>query len=144
MRKVFLLIVVLLLTACNSQKKYTDFDISYARSGGYAPIYENLTIRGNKLHYSLEGQKINIKKDKTISDEEIQQLLSVLNDNNFNSIREDNKKLYDHITTIINVKIGKNMGAKSDASLIVPADQERWMRITQAFQNLIKEKKLKK
>lgn len=142
MRKFFLVFIFLILVSCNTQKQYTDFDISYARSGGYAPIYENLIIKGNKLHYSLEGQGKNIKKDLKISDGEVKRILTVLEENKFNTIREDNKKLNDHITTIISIKVGKNIGAKSDASLIIPADTPRWDHINQAFTDLKKEKNL--
>ena len=54
---------ILLLASCNSQKKYSDFDYSYSRSGGLSPIYENLWIKGKNAHYSFEGQGENVKKD---------------------------------------------------------------------------------
>ncbi len=50
------LFAIIVLVSCNSQKVYSDFDISYSKSGGYAPVYENLLIKGNNVHYSFEGQ----------------------------------------------------------------------------------------
>ena len=61
MKKIIAIFVFIILAACNSQKKYSDFDYSYSRSGGLAPIYENLLIKGNSVHYSFEGQGKNIK-----------------------------------------------------------------------------------
>jgi len=49
-------LIILIAISCNSQKIYSDFDISYSKSGGYAPSYENLLIKGNDVHYSFEGQ----------------------------------------------------------------------------------------
>ncbi|RXM55455.1 hypothetical protein BOQ60_25555, partial [Chryseobacterium sp. CH1] len=37
--------------------------------GGNAPVYENLLIKGNNVHYSLEGQGKKYKQDFKISDE---------------------------------------------------------------------------
>jgi hypothetical protein len=51
-----ILFAIIVLVSCNSQKVYSDFDISYSKSGGFAPIYENLLIKGNTAHYSFEGQ----------------------------------------------------------------------------------------
>lgn len=130
-------LILLILTACNSQKKYSDFDISYSRSGGYAPIYENLLIKGNSVHYSLEGQGKNIKKDFKITAAELAEINQTLTDNSFRTIREDHKKVYDYISTSINVKVGPNSGSKSDASFIMPQDQQRWRNITEVFRSFI-------
>ena len=140
MKKIIAIFVFVILAACNSQKKYSDFDYSYSRSGGLAPIYENLLIKGNSVHYSFEGQGKNIKKDFKITTEERKKIENVLSQNNFRMIREDYQKVYDNISTSINVKIGNQSGSKSDASMIMEGDKNRWNNITSVFQEIIKNK----
>ena len=140
MKKIIAIFVFVILAACNSQKKYSDFDYSYSRSGGLAPIYENLLIKGNSVHYSFEGQGKNIKKDFKITTEERKKSENVLSQNNFRMIREDYQKVYDNISTSINVKIGNQSGSKSDASLIMEGDQKRWNNVTAVFQEIINNK----
>lgn len=142
MKNLLIILVAIILVACNSQKKYSDFDISYSRSGGLSPIYENFLLKGNSAHYSFEGQGKNIKKNFKISDSERKMIEDVLTQNNFRSIEEDNKKLYDYISTSINVKYGKQSASKSDGSYIMAKDQARWNNITQVFVDLIKSKNL--
>lgn len=142
MKNLMLIVAAIILTACNSQKKYSDFDISYSRSGGYAPIYENLLLRGTTVHYSFEGHDKNIKKDFKITAEERKAIEQAIVKNNFKTIQEDNKKLYDYITTSINVKYGAQAASKSDGSFIMPKDQQRWDNITKVFTDLIKAKNL--
>ncbi len=137
MKQLIALFVLVLLTACNTHKKYSDFDYSYSRSGGYAPIYENLLIKNKKAHYSLEGQGKNIKKDFSITAVDEANIQKVLEENNFRMIREDYKKLYDFISTTINVKKGSQSASKTDASLIMPSDQKRWENVQQVFQDII-------
>lgn len=137
MKKLIALFALVLLTACNTQKKYSDFDYSYSRSGGYAPIYENLLIKNKSAHYSFEGQGKNIKKDFSITAEDQANIQKVLEENNFRMIREDYKKLYDFISTSINVKKGSQSASKTDASLIMPEDQKRWENVQQVFQDII-------
>jgi hypothetical protein len=132
-----ILFTVLVLVSCNSQKVYSDFDISYSRSGGYAPRYENLLIKGNNAHYSLEESGKKYKKDFKISDEDLKKLDHTLSQNNFRRIQEDHKKLYDHVTTSINVKKGPNEGSKSDASMMMPNFTTNWDNILNAFQEVI-------
>ena len=140
MKKIIAIFVFVILAACNSQKKYSDFDYSYSRSGGLAPIYENLLIKGNSVHYSFEGQGKNIKKDFKITTEERKKIENVLSQNNFRMIREDYQKVYDNISTSINVKIGNQSGSKSDASLIMEGDKKRWNNVTAVFQEIINNK----
>ena len=137
MKKFIALCILLMLAACSTQKKYSDFDYSYSRSGGYAPIYENLWIKGNKAHYSFEGQGKKIKKDFTVSQDGIKKIEAALKQNDFRMIREDYKKVYDNISTSINVKIGEQSGSKSDASFILESDQQKWDNITAVFRNII-------
>ncbi|OWK97996.1 hypothetical protein AP75_08315 [Kaistella haifensis DSM 19056] len=140
MKKIIALFIFVILAACNSQKKYSDFDYSYSRSGGFAPIYENLLIKGNNAHYSFEGQGKKFKKDFKITSEERKKIENALSQNNFRMIREDYQKVYDNISTSINVKIGKQSGSKSDASMIMEGDKNRWNNITSVFQEIIKNK----
>ncbi|KPE50261.1 hypothetical protein [Chryseobacterium indologenes] len=132
-----ILFAVIVLVSCNSQKVYSDFDISYSRSGGYAPIYENLLIKGNTVHYSFEGQGKKYKQDFKISNEDLKKLDYTLSQNNFRRIQEDRKKLYDNIATSINIKKGPNEGSKTDASMIMPNFTTNWNNITNAFQEII-------
>lgn len=140
MKKIIALFIFVILAACNSQKKYSDFDYSYSRSGGFAPIYENLLIKGNNAHYSFEGQGKKFKKDFKITSEERKKIENALSQNNFRMIREDYQKVYDNISTRINVKIGNQSGSKSDASMIMEGDKNRWNNITSVFQEIIKNK----
>lgn len=140
MKKIIAIFIFVILAACNSQKKYSDFDYSYSRSGGFAPIYENLLIKGNNAHYSFEGQGKKVKKDFKITAEERKKIEYVLSQNNFRMIREDYQKVYDNISTSINVKVGNQSGSKSDASMIVEGDKNRWNNITSVFQEIIKNK----
>ncbi|TXF77600.1 hypothetical protein [Chryseobacterium sp.] len=140
MKNLFFVIAAIILTGCSSQKKYTDFDISYSRSGGFAPIYENLLIKGTYAHYSFEGQNKKIKKDFKISAEELEEIQNVLSANSFRKIGEDYKKVYDNISTTINVKKGDNSGLKTDASFILEKDRKKWENITGVFCRLIDNK----
>ncbi|MBW8361016.1 MAG: hypothetical protein K0M56_02375 [Kaistella sp.] len=137
MKNLFFVIAAIILTSCSSQKKYTDFDISYSRSGGFAPIYENLLIKGNSAHYSFEGQNKKIKKDFKMSAEELKEIRDVLSANSFRKIEEDYKKVYDYISTTINVKNGENSGIKTDASFILEKDRKKWENITAVVSPLI-------
>lgn len=130
-------LIVLMVLSCNSQKVYSDFDISYSRSGGYAPTYENLLIKGNDAHYSFEGQQKKVKKNFKVSDEDLKKLNNTLSNNNFRKIEEDHKKVYDNITTSISIKKGANEGSKSDGSMIMPNYTTNWKNITSAFQEII-------
>ncbi|MGO4710608.1 hypothetical protein AB4Y90_16180 [Chryseobacterium sp. 2TAF14] len=132
---VFLIIFTVL--SCNSQKVYQDFDISYSKSGGYAPTYENLLIKGNDAHYSFEGQGKKIKKSFRISNEDLKILEETLSKNNFRRIEEDHKKVYDNVTTSINIKKGANEGSKNDGSMIMPNFKTNWENITAGFQQII-------
>lgn len=140
MKKIIALFIFVILAACNTQKKYSDFDYSYSRSGGFAPTYENLLIKGNNAHYSFEGQGKKFKKDFKITSEERKKIENALSQNNFRMIREDYQKVYDNISTSINVKIGNQSGSKSDASMIMEGDKNRWNNITSVFQEIIKNK----
>lgn len=132
-----ILFAVIVLVSCNSQKVYSDFDISYSRNGGFSPVYENLLIKGNNAHYSFEGQGKKHKQDFKISDEDLKKLDQTLSQNNFRRIEEDRKKLYDNVTTSINIKKGVNEGSKTDASMIMPNFTTNWTNILNAFQEII-------
>ncbi|MDC8106917.1 MULTISPECIES: hypothetical protein [Chryseobacterium] len=136
-RIIEILFAIIVLVSCNSQKVYSNFDISYSKSGGYAPAYENLLIKDNTAHYSFEGEGKKIKQDFKVSDEDLKKLNNILSQNNFRRIQEDHKKLYDNVTTSINVKKGPNEGSKTDASLIMPNFRTNWTNITNAFQEII-------
>lgn len=131
-------LIILTMFSCNSQKVYQDFDISYSKSGGYAPTYENLLIKGNDAHYSFEGQGKKIKKSFKVSNEDLKNLEETLSKNNFRRIQEDHKKVYDNVTTSINIKKGVNEGSKNDGSMIMPNYKTNWENITVEFQKLIK------
>lgn len=138
MKKLIAILFLIMITvSCNSQKVYSDFDISYSKSGGYAPIYENLLIKGNDAHYSFEGQEKKIKTSFKLTNEEIQNLNQVLTQNNFRHIAEDHKKIYDRVAVSINVKNGKNSANKTDASMIMTQSQKNWDQIVNTFQNII-------
>lgn len=136
-RIIGILFAIIVLVSCNSQKVYSDFDISYSKSGGFAPIYENLLIKENNAHYSFEGQGKKIKQDFKITNEDLKKLDNVLSQNNFRRIQEDRKKIYDNVSISINVKKGPNEGNKTDASLVMPNYKTNWNNITNAFQEII-------
>lgn len=140
MKKVIFVFLILILSACatsTNQKKYSDFDYSFARSGGLSPIYENLLIKGNKAHYSFEGQGKNIKKDFTLTNDDLKNIENVLTQNKFRRIQEDYKKLYDKVSVEITVKKGSNAGSKTDASLIMEKNKGDWEKIVNTFQEII-------
>lgn len=140
MKKLIFVFLIAILAGCNSQNKYSDFDYSFARSGGYAPIYENLLIKGNKAHYSFEGRGKNVKKDFTLANEDLKNIQSVVAENDFRMIQEDYNKMYDNISVKINIKKGNNTGSKSDDSNIMKKDQQRWDNIVTVFQKIIDNK----
>lgn len=140
MKKVIFVFLILILSACTTntnQKKYSDFDYSFARSGGLSPIYENLLIKGNKAHYSFEGQGKNIKKNFELTNDDLKNIEKVLTQNKFTRIQEDYRKLYDNVSVEINVKKGSNAGSKSDASLIMEKNKDHWEKIVNTFQQVI-------
>ncbi|MBE2272936.1 MAG: hypothetical protein IAE62_01565 [Flavobacteriales bacterium] len=137
MKKLFVLFILAVLASCNANKKYSDFDYSFARHGGYAPIYENLWIKGNTAHYSFEGEGKKMKKDFKVSGEDLKNIEDALTKNSFRTIREDLKKVYDYRSTSINVKKDPNSGSKSDASFIMENDRPRWNNIVSVFQQII-------
>ena len=140
MKKVIFVFLILILSACTTntnQKKYSDFDYSFARSGGLSPIYENLLIKGNKAHYSFEGQGKNIKKNFELTNDDLKNIEKVLTQNKFTRIQEDYRKLYDNVSVEINVKKGSNAGSKSDASLIMEKNKDHWDKIVNTFQQVI-------
>ncbi|MGE4514715.1 MAG: hypothetical protein AB7E26_13025 [Chryseobacterium sp.] len=132
-----ILFAIIVLVSCNSQKVYSDFDISYSKSGGLVPVYENLLIKGNSAHYSFEGEGKKVKQNFKVSDEDLKKLNNILSQNNFRRIQEDHKKIYDFISTSINIKKGPNEGSKTDASAIMPNYKTNWTNITNAFQEII-------
>lgn len=143
MKKAIFAFLIMILAGCassNNQKKYSDFDYSFARSGGLSPIYENLLIKGNKAHYSFEGHGKNIKKDFTITNEDLKNIETTLTQNKFTRIQEDYRKLYDNISVEINVKKGNNAGSKTDASLIMEKNKDQWEKIVNTFQQVIDSK----
>ncbi len=127
----------MITVSCSSQKVYSDFDISYSKSGGYAPIYENLLIKGNDVHYFFEGRQKKIKTSFKLSNDEIKNLHQVLTQNNFRHIAEDHQKIYDHVAISINVKNGENSANKTDAGMIMPRYKKNWDLVVNAFQDII-------
>ncbi len=136
-RIIAIIFAMIIMVSCNSQKVYSDFDISYSKSGGYAPVYENLLIKGNNAHYSFQGEGKKYNQNFTIADEDLKKLDNILSQNNFRRIQEDHKKIYDGIATSINIKKGPNEGSKTDASSIMPNFKTNWTNITAAFQEII-------
>ncbi len=132
-----ILFALIILVACNSQKVYSDFDISYSKSGGFAPVYENLLIKGNTAHYSFEGQGKKYKQEFKVPQETLNKIERTLSQNNFRKIQEGHQKIYDHISTSVNVKKGPNEGSKTDAGSIMPNFRTNWVNITNVFQELI-------
>ncbi|MBW8360052.1 MAG: hypothetical protein K0M63_09675 [Weeksellaceae bacterium] len=139
-KQILPMLILLVLVSCNSQKVYSDYDYSYSRSGGLDPVYENFLIKDGTAHYSFEGQGRKIRKDFKISVSELQELENLLTANNFRMIQEDYKKVYDNIGTAISVKKGPNASSKSDASFIMPKDQQRWNNVVKGFQDLLNSK----
>lgn len=142
MKNLIIIFILAILTGCSTQNKYSNFDYSFARSGGLAPMYENLLIKGNKVHYSYERRNTKIKKDFSISDAELKNIEEVLTANKFRFIQEDYKKIYDNISTIVTVKKGENSATKSNASQIMESDQQRWDNVTAVFQQIIDSRNL--
>lgn len=137
MKNLVLALLMVILAACNSQSKYTDYDYSFSRSGGNKPFYENLWIKGNTATYSLEKDGKKVENKFTLSEESLKNIQNVLTENNFRMIEEDHQKVYDNITTIIVIKKGDNSASKSNASFIMKKDQQRWEKVVETFRNII-------
>ena len=137
MKKLIFIFLLLSLAGCNSQKLYSEYDYSFARSGGRIPMYENLLISGNKAHYSFEGRAKDIKTSFTISNKDLRNIERVLTENQFNKIQEDYQKIYDNVAVEINITKGENAGSKSDASLIRKNYKQNWENIVSVFQEII-------
>lgn len=144
MKKLLALFVLLLLASCNSQKIFDTYELSYSRSGGYAPIYENFLIKGNTGHYFFESQGTKFSKKVAVSNAEKQKLYDAINANDLKTIREDIKKVYDNITTTVKVRNSAENTFKNDGSFIIPEHQQRWNNITSEFETLINCKNLRK
>ncbi|KQR92608.1 hypothetical protein ASG01_11935 [Chryseobacterium sp. Leaf180] len=135
-----MLILILVVLSCNTQKVYSDYDISYSKSGGYAPVYENLLIKGTDAYYSFEGKGKKTNSSFKLTSAELQKLDEILSEKRFRFIEEDHKKVYDRMSVTIVVKNGKNSASKTDAGFILAKDQKNWAAITGAFQEIISKK----
>lgn len=142
MKKIILFLVLIMLASCQSQKVFENYDISYSRSGGYAPIYENLLFQGNTAKYFFEGHGKKYSKSLRLTSSEKQKIVEALDKNRLQFVLEDNKKLYDYITTTIKQK--KNNIVKSDGNGIMPASQQNWDNMVNVFEDFIKTKNLRK
>lgn len=141
MKKIIaLLLMTVVLASCSSQKVFEDYELSYSRSGGYDPIYENFLIKGNTANYFYETQSNKYRKKVSLSKEEKQKLYDVIKNNDLKNIREDIKKVYDNITTTVKVRNATEQTFKNDGSFIVPAHQQRWNSVVAEFENLINSK----
>lgn len=132
----------LLLMSCGTSKDFTDYELSYSRSGGLSPVYENFVISGNNAKFYYEGRAQKYSTQTRISAREKAALYSILEDSRIAFIREDHRKIYDGITTTVKVK--KDQIIKSDGSGIMPQDAARWENIVNAFENLITKNNLRK
>ncbi len=141
MKNLVLTLLVLILAACNTQSKYTDYDYSFSRSGGNKPFYENLWIKGNTANYSMEKNGEKVQKKITLSDETLKKIETTLASNNFRMIEEDRQKVYDNVATVIVVKKGDNSASKSNASFIMKKDQKRWNEVVEVFHQIIEANK---
>jgi len=141
MKNLVLMLLMVLLTACKSHKKYTDYDYSFSRSGGNKPFYENLWIKGNTANYSMDREGKKVEKKFTLSDETLQNIETTLSANKFRMIEEDRQKVYDNVSTIIVVKKGDNSASKSNASFIMKKDQQRWDQVVEVFRQIIEANK---
>jgi pyrrolidone-carboxylate peptidase len=139
MKKLLFLCLLMILGGCSTQNKFSDFDYSFARSGGISPSYENLLIRGDQAFYSFKAPGKKIKKDFQVSTKDLENIEKVLTENQFRKIEEDLNKLFDQVKVEITVKNGDNSGRKSDASLIRKKDQQNWMNVVAEFQRIIDE-----
>lgn len=144
MKKLIALFLITILAACNSHKVFDNYELSYSKSGGFAPIYENMLIKGNTVNYFFEGQGKKYSKKSTITNAEKQKLYDVIKANDLKTIREDVKKVYDNITTTVKVKSATENTFKNDGSFIVPEHQQRWDNITTEFENFINSKNFRK
>lgn len=141
MKNLVLALLIVVLAACNSQTKYTDYDYSFSRSGGNKPFYENLWIKGNTANYSMEKNGEKVQKKITLSDETLKKIETTLASNNFRMIEEDRQKVYDNVATVIVVKKGDNSASKSNASFIMKKDQQRWNEVVEVFHQIVEANK---
>lgn len=140
MKKLIALFLITILASCNSHKVFENYELSYSRSGGYAPIYENMLIKGNTVNYFFEGQGKKYSKKGTITNAEKQKLYDAVKKNDLKTILEDIKKVYDNITTTVKIKSPEGNYFKNDGSFIIPEHQQRWNNIRNEFENFINSK----
>ena len=141
MKNLVLMLLMVLLTACNSHKKYTEYDYCFSRSGGNKPFYENLWIKGNTANYSMDREGKKAEKKFTLSDETLKNIETTLSANKFRMIEEDRQKVYDNVSTVIIVKKGDNSASKSIASFIMKKDQQKWDNVVEVFRQIIEANK---
>ena len=145
MKKFIVLLVILALTvSCTSNKVFENYELSYSRSGGYAPLYENVLIKGKTVNYFFEGHGKKYNTKATLSEAEKLTLYKAIKDNNMKFIQEDHLKMYDNITTTIKMKNGGESIYKNDGSGIKEEDHQKWNNIATAFENFINSKNLRK
>lgn len=140
MKKIVFFVVLFIMASCTRSSIFEQYELSYSRSGGFAPIYENLLIRNNTAYYFFEGSGKKFNKKAQISQEEKSKLYDAINDNELAQIREDYKKVFDNITTTVKVKNASQKIFKDDGSFIVPEHQSRWQAVTGAFESFIEAK----
>ena len=88
-------------------------------------------------------RSLEIHEKSTLSQKEKTALYQAIESNKLSTIREDYKKLYDHITTTVKVRTPREDIYKNDGSFIMPQDQKRWENIVGAFEALVEEKNLR-
>ncbi len=70
-----------------------------------------------------------VKKEFKISSEDLQKIENTLNQQNFRTIQEDYKKVYNHISISINAKKRNNSASKS----IISEDKAPWEDVIKVF-----------
>lgn len=152
MKKIlFLLLVVAGFWACSTLKNNgvampvpEDLKITYSREGGYAPRFEKCILSKEKCSYSYEFGKKKYAFDFVISEKEFNTLYEALKRNNFESIEESDKRIYDHIYERIDMEINDRFFSKTDNAGIALGSVRNWENCLAAITKIIeKEKKIR-
>lgn len=135
----------LVLGACGgSPKIFRDYELSYSRSGGESPFYENVFVKGETLYYFYQKGKERYRRKAAVSAEEKRALYEAVERNRLAGVREDHKKFYNHLTTSIKVRLADRTVFRDNGSGIRAEDAARWANVVAAFEGFIESKNIRK
>ena len=152
MQKIFfILALVVAAISCNAVLKSNwpstapdDLQITYSREGGYAPRFEKCVFTEEKCSYSYEFGKTRYAFDFVLPESELRLLYEALRRSGFEHIKEDDKKIYDHIYERIVVDVDGKQISKTDNGGIDLGSARSWESSLSPIKNIIEREKKKR